>query len=68
MYIYKSEPVSPTNIIPTTPSNMLAVVYEKPFSVAIRDVPKPKIEHPDDVIVKSTSSIPFPVDRFITRP
>ncbi|KAF9443356.1 GroES-like protein [Macrolepiota fuliginosa MF-IS2] len=35
---------------------MWAVVYEKPFAVAVRNVPKPKIEHPDDVVVKITTS------------
>jgi len=35
---------------------MRAVVYEKPFSVVIRDVEKPKILHPDDVLVKVTTS------------
>ncbi|XP_006456971.1 hypothetical protein AGABI2DRAFT_139552 [Agaricus bisporus var. bisporus H97] len=37
-------------------ATMRAVVYEKPFSVVIRDVEKPKIMHPDDVIVKVTTS------------
>ncbi|EKM79724.1 hypothetical protein AGABI1DRAFT_84290 [Agaricus bisporus var. burnettii JB137-S8] len=37
-------------------ATMRAVVYEKPFSVVIRDVEKPKIVHPDDVIVKVTTS------------
>ncbi|KAJ3714379.1 hypothetical protein C8R42DRAFT_779496 [Lentinula raphanica] len=31
---------------------MRAVVYEKPFSVSVLEVPKPSILHPDDVIVK----------------
>jgi glutathione-independent formaldehyde dehydrogenase len=34
---------------------MRAVIYEKPFSVVIGNVEKPKIEHPDDIIVKGTS-------------
>lgn len=34
-------------------NTMRAVVYEKPFSVVIRDVEKPQILHPDDVLVKS---------------
>jgi glutathione-independent formaldehyde dehydrogenase len=33
-----------------------AVVYKKPFEVAIENVPDPKIQHPNDVIVKITSS------------
>ncbi|KAJ3563452.1 hypothetical protein NP233_g8932 [Leucocoprinus birnbaumii] len=37
-------------------TTMRAVVYEKPFSVVVSEVEKPKIEHPDDVIVKVTTS------------
>jgi glutathione-independent formaldehyde dehydrogenase len=33
-----------------------AVVYEKPFSVAIRDVDDPQIQHPNDVLVRVTST------------
>ncbi|KAF8911697.1 GroES-like protein [Gymnopilus junonius] len=32
---------------------MRAVVYDKPFTVTIREVEKPKILHPDDIIVKT---------------
>lgn len=35
---------------------MKAVVYKEPFSVAVEEVPDPKIEHPNDVIVRITSS------------
>ena len=35
---------------------MKAVVYKEPFKVAIEDVPDPKIQHPNDAIVKITSS------------
>ncbi|MGW7595966.1 alcohol dehydrogenase catalytic domain-containing protein, partial [Streptomyces rubiginosohelvolus] len=35
---------------------MKAVVYEKPYTVAVRDVDDPRIEHPNDVIVRVTSS------------
>ena len=35
---------------------MKAVVYKEPFEVAIETVPDPKIEHPNDAIVKITSS------------
>jgi hypothetical protein len=31
---------------------MRAVVYDKPFSVSVREVEKPTILHPDDIIVK----------------
>ncbi|KXN83451.1 hypothetical protein AN958_01430 [Leucoagaricus sp. SymC.cos] len=40
----------------STTTTMRAVVYEKPFSVAVREVEKPKLEHPDDVIVRITTS------------
>ncbi|GAA1672254.1 glutathione-independent formaldehyde dehydrogenase [Streptomyces yatensis] len=35
---------------------MKAVVYEKPYAVTVRDVDDPRIEHPNDVIVRVTSS------------
>ena len=35
---------------------MKAVVYKKPFEVAIEEVDDPSIKHPNDVIVKVTSS------------
>ena len=35
---------------------MKAVVYEKPFSVTVREVDDPQIEHPNDVIVRVTST------------
>ena len=35
---------------------MKAVVYKKPYEVAIENVADPKIQHPNDVIVKITSS------------
>ncbi|MGN6677534.1 MAG: glutathione-independent formaldehyde dehydrogenase [Streptosporangiaceae bacterium] len=31
---------------------MRAVVYKRPFEVAVEDVPDPRIEHPNDVIVQ----------------
>ena len=37
-------------------ASMKAVHYEKPFEVSVREVPLPKIEHPDDVIVKVTTA------------
>ena len=36
---------------------MRAVVYEGPFKVSIGKVDKPKILHPNDVIVKGTSPV-----------
>ncbi len=35
---------------------MKAVVYKKPFEVAVENVSDPEIKHPNDVIVKITSS------------
>ncbi|KAJ7141585.1 hypothetical protein C8R46DRAFT_1135321 [Mycena filopes] len=35
---------------------MRAVVYDKPFSVSVQEVDKPKIQHPDDIIVRVTTS------------
>ncbi len=35
---------------------MKAVVYKGPFNVAVENVPDPKIQHPNDVIVRITSS------------
>jgi glutathione-independent formaldehyde dehydrogenase len=33
-----------------------AVVYKEPFKVAVEDVPDPQLQHPNDVIVRITSS------------
>ncbi|MFG3044653.1 glutathione-independent formaldehyde dehydrogenase [Streptomyces sp. NPDC048202] len=35
---------------------MKAVVYERPFSVTVEEVDDPQIQHPNDVIVRITSS------------
>jgi glutathione-independent formaldehyde dehydrogenase len=35
---------------------MRAVVYESPFNVTIENVPDPQIQHPNDVIVRVTST------------
>ena len=40
---------------------MRAVVYEGPFKVSIKNVEKPTILHPNDVIVRGTSPVPLPV-------
>jgi hypothetical protein len=44
---------------------MKAVNYQGAFKVKVEDVPMPKLEHPDDVIVKVTTSgvHVFPVKR-----
>lgn len=36
--------------------SMKAVCYKGPFSVEVQDVDTPSIEHPDDIIVKVTTS------------
>ncbi|MFQ5934604.1 MAG: glutathione-independent formaldehyde dehydrogenase [Dehalococcoidia bacterium] len=35
---------------------MRAVVYKEPFRVAVENVPDPKIQHPNDAIIKITST------------
>lgn len=35
---------------------MRAVVYRKPFDIAVEEVPDPRIEHPNDVVVRITST------------
>ncbi len=40
----------------STTTTMKAVHYEKPFEVSVKEVPLPKIEHPDDAIVKVTTA------------
>ncbi|KHO11087.1 hypothetical protein MAA_11356 [Metarhizium robertsii ARSEF 23] len=37
-------------------STMKAVNYNGPFKVKVQEVGMPKIQHPDDVILKVTSS------------
>lgn len=38
---------------------MKAVNYQGPFKVKVEEVPKPSIEHPDDVVVKVTTAGEF---------
>lgn len=38
------------------PAEMKAVKYDGPFSVSVITVPTPKIEHPDDVVVRVTTA------------
>ena len=35
---------------------MKAVHYEGPFSVSVKEIDIPKIEHPDDVVIKVTTA------------
>lgn len=36
-------------------SSMKAVNYQGPFKVKVEEVDVPKVEHPDDIIVKVTT-------------
>ena len=36
--------------------SMKAVNYQGAFKVKVEDVPRPSIEHPDDVVVKVTTA------------
>jgi threonine dehydrogenase-like Zn-dependent dehydrogenase len=38
------------------PQTMKAVNYQGPFKVSVEDVELPKLQHPDDVIVKVTTA------------
>lgn len=40
----------------TSGDKMKAVHYEGPFKVSVKEISLPKIEHPDDVIVKVTTA------------
>ena len=40
----------------STTTTMKAIHYEKPFEVSVREVPLPKLEHPDDAIIKVTTA------------
>ncbi len=46
----------------TSTATMKAVHYVKPFEVAVKEVPIPKIEHPDDAILKVTTAGKSPLD------
>lgn len=41
-------------------SKMKAVHYEGPFKVSVKEVDVPKIEHPDDAIIKVTTAGTMP--------
>lgn len=38
------------------PDKMKAVHYEGPFKVSVKEVEGPKIQHPDDAIIKVTTA------------
>jgi hypothetical protein len=55
----KSDPGDPAangNTQSSMASRMKAVHYEGPFKVSVKEVERPKIEHPDDAIVKVTTA------------
>jgi threonine dehydrogenase-like Zn-dependent dehydrogenase len=35
---------------------MKAVHYEGPFKVSVKEIPRPKLEHPDDAVIKVTTT------------
>jgi len=35
---------------------MKAVHYEGPFKVSVKEIPRPKLQHPDDAIIKVTTT------------
>lgn len=45
-----------TTEVRTSGGTMKAVNYQGAFKVKVEDVPKPSIEHPDDVLVKVTTA------------
>jgi threonine dehydrogenase-like Zn-dependent dehydrogenase len=47
---------------------MKAVNYQGAFKVKVEDVPRPTIEHPDDVIVKVTTAGRVPGKGFRNGP
>ena len=40
----------------STTTTMKAVNYQGAFKVKVEEVPMPKLEHPDDIIVKVTTA------------
>ncbi len=40
----------------TSTKTMKAVHYENPYKVSVKEVPLPKLEHPDDAIIKVTTA------------
>src|SRR5918992_2665433 len=52
----RSKALSTTQWLKWGDSCMRAVVYRKPYEVTVEEVPDPRIEQPNDVIVRITSS------------
>lgn len=47
--------ITPRNTITMATTTMKALNYLGPYKVRVEDVEKPKMEHPDDIIVKVTT-------------
>lgn len=43
-------------------ATMKALNYHGPYKVRVEDVEKPRLEHPDDIIVKVTTVSLWPLD------
>lgn len=41
---------------PTMSNKMKALHYDGPFKVSVKDIDLPKIQHPDDAIIKVTTT------------
>lgn len=39
-----------------TGTQMKVVNYDGPFKVSVNEAPRPKVEHPDDAIIKVTTA------------
>lgn len=52
----------------TQTETMKAVHYAGPFKVTVKEIPLPKIQHPDDVIIKVTTGESLPTSRTPTNP
>ena len=58
-------PVVVRSQLPPPLSKMRAVVYKKPFEVAIEEVERPTLTHPDDIIVKGIVANGYQLLRFV---
>lgn len=38
------------------PTTMKALHYDGPFKTVVKEIPVPKIEHPDDIVVRVTTA------------
>jgi len=54
--IHKPSDRSKTEDTMATQTKMKALHYDGPFKVSVKEIDLPKIEHPDDVIIKVTTA------------